>query len=165
MSRCLLVYYSQGGTTSRIANAVAKGLREARHVVALHNLKDGPAPGPGGYDVLGIGTPAYYFRPPFIVNDHLEILPGLSGKPFFAFVVHGVDPGDAGNATRRSLERKGGKEIGYRRYFGADTFLGYLKRGYLFSPDHPTHDEIAQAEQLGREIAACLGGKEYRKAA
>jgi len=164
MSKCLLVYYSQGGTTSRIAESIAKGLRAAEHVVDLHNLKDGPAPDPGAYDVLGLGTPVYYFRPPFIVTDHLNSLPDLLGKPFFVYVVYGVDCGDAGNIVRRALERKGGKEIGYSRYFGADYFLGYLKRGYLFSPDHPKLDEIARAEVYGREITARLGGREYRKA-
>jgi flavodoxin/ferredoxin len=164
MSKCLLVYYSQGGTTGRIAGSIAKGLRAADHVVDLHNLKDGPAPDPGMYDVLGLGTPTYYFRPPFIVTDHLKSLPDLPGKPFFVYVVYGTDCGDAGNIVRRALERKGGKEIGYSRYFGADYFLGFLKRGYLFSPGHPKPDEIARAEVYGREIAACLGGKEYRKA-
>jgi flavodoxin len=115
MSKCLLVYYSQGGNTSRIAESIAKGLRASDHVVDLHNLKDGPAPNPGSYDFLGIGTPTYYFRPPFIVTDHLDSLPDLSGKPFFVFVVYGTDPGDAGNVVRRVLERKGGREIGYNR--------------------------------------------------
>lgn len=165
MSKCLLVYYSQGGTTSRTAESIAKGLRASGHVVVLHNLKDGPAPGPNSYDFLGVGTPAYYFRPPFIVTDHLAGLPNLSGKTFFVFVVYGADLGDAGNIVRRVLESKGGREIGYSRYFGADTFLGYLKRGALFSPNHPKPDEIAQAELFGGEIAACLNGKEYRKPA
>ncbi len=164
MSRCLLVYYSQGGTTNRIAESIAKGLLAAHHVVDLHNLKDGPAPGLATYDVLGLGTPTYYFRPPFIVTDHLNSLPDVAGKPFFVFVVHGAVLGDAGNVVRRSLEGRGGKEIGYSLYFGVDYFLGYLKRGYLLSPNHPKPDEIAQAELFGREIAARLGGKEYRKA-
>lgn len=165
MSKCLLVYYSQGGSTGRVAESIAKGLRASDHVVELHNLKDGPAPDPGRYDFLGVGTPAYYFRAPFIVTDHLRSLPDLSGKPFFVFVVYGADLGDAGNVVRRALERKGGKETGYSRSFGAETFLGYLKQGYLYSPNHPKPGALAQAELFGREIAACLRSAEYRKPA
>lgn len=163
MSRCLIVFLSQGGTTSKIAASIAKGLRAGKHDVDLHNLKDGPAPDQRAYDVLGIGTPAYYFRPPFSVSDYLNSLPDLSGKPVFAFILYGVDCGDAGNAVRRALERKRGKETGYARYYGADYFLGYLKRGYLFSPNHPVLEEIGQAELFGREVAARVAGKAYVK--
>jgi flavodoxin/NAD-dependent dihydropyrimidine dehydrogenase PreA subunit len=164
MSKCLLVYYSQGGSTGRIAESVAKGLRAQGHTVDLHNLKDGPAPGPGDYDLLGVGTPAYYYRPPFLVTDHLKSVPALAGKPFFVFAVYGAYLGDTGNAVRRALEQRGGKETGYARYRGAGYFIGYLKQGYLPSPGHPKPDTVAQAEQFGREVAARLGGKEYRKA-
>lgn len=163
MSRCLLVYYSQGGSTGRIAESVAKGLRAAGHTVDLHNLKDGPAPGPASYDVLGVGTPAYYFRPPFLVTEHLNSLPALAGKPFFVFVVYGSYLGDTGNAVRRALERKGGTDTGYARYHGAGYFIGYLKQGYLSSSGYPKPATFAQAEQFGHEVAACLGGQEYRK--
>jgi ferredoxin/flavodoxin len=165
MSRCLLVYYSQDGSTGRIAEAVAKGLRAEGHSVDLHNLKDGPAPGPGGYDFLGIGAPTNYFRPAFLVTDHLNSLPALAGKPFFVFVVCGGDPGETGNVVRRALEQKGGKEAGYARYRGANYFIGYLKQGFLVSPGHPKPETYAQAEQFGHGVAACLAGKEYRKPA
>ncbi len=159
MYRCLIVFFSQGGTTGRIAESIAQGLRAGNHDVELHNLKDGPPPDHSTYDILGIGTPAYYFRPPFIVSDYLNSLHDLSGKPVFVFVLHGSYCGDAGNAVRRALERKGGKETGYARYHGAHSFLGYLKRGYLFSPNHPVPGEIAQAELFGRDVAARCAGK------
>ena len=163
MSRCLLVYYSQGGSTGRIAEAVAKGLRAEGHTVDLHNLKDGPAPKPGNYDLLGVGTPTYFFRPPFLVTEHLNTLSDLAGKPFFIFTISSVNLGDTGNIIRRVLEQKGGKETGYAQYHGANYFIGYLRQGYLFSPGHPKPDAFAQAEQFGHEVAAYLGGKEYRK--
>ncbi len=165
MSRCLLVYYSQGGSTARIAGSVAKGLRAAGHVVDLHNLKDGPAPDAAVYDFVGIGTPAYYFRPPFLVTDHLKSQPHLAGKPFFVFVLYGSYLGNTGNAVRLALERTGGREIGYSRYHGAGYFLGYLKQGTLFSPNDPTSDKISQAEQFGQDIGVRLGGGEYRRTA
>ncbi len=164
MSRCLLVYFSQGGSTARISESVAKGLCAEGHTVDLHNLKDGPAPNPGTYDVLGVGTPTYYFRPPFPITEHLTNLPDLAGKPFFVFAVSSVNIGDTGNIVRRVLEQKGGKETGYARYIGANYFIGYLKQGYLFSPSHPKPDAFTQAEQFGREVAGRLAGKNYQKA-
>lgn len=165
MSRCLIVFLSQGGTTSRIAESIAEGLRAKSHDVTLHNLKDGPPPGPAAYDMLGIGTPTYYFRLPFIVADYLNSLPALSGKPVFAFMLQGAYGGDAGNEVRRALQRKGGKEMGYARYHGADTFLGYLKHGYLLSPNHPKHGAIDRSKQFGVEVAERCAGAVYTRPA
>ncbi len=164
MSRCLVVFFSQGGTTRRIAEAVARGLRAQRHEVELHDLKDGAPPDATKYDLLGIGCPAHYYRPAIPASDYLERLPELGGKPVFTFVLHAAYLGDAGNLVRRALERKGGKEIGYARYRGVGRFLGYLKHGYQFSPDHPTLDAIAQAERFGGEIAERLAGKAHAAA-
>ncbi len=163
MSSCLIVYFSQGGTTKKIADAIAKGIGAGTDQVYLHNLKDGPPPDVRNYDVLGIGSPAYQYRSPLIVTDYLNSLPELQGKPVFTFILYGTYLGDAGNQIRRALERKGGRETGYVRYHGASTFLGYLKHGYFFSPDHPTSGDVAEAESFGREILARLAGKQYRR--
>lgn len=165
MSRGLVVFFTQGGTTRTIAKAIAKGLSAHGHDVELHDLTDGPPPDPARYDFLGIGCPAHYCRPAIIVSDYLERLPDLSGKPVFTFVLHAAYLGDAGNLIRRALERKGGKEVGYARYRGAGHFLGYLKHGYLLSPAHPRPDAISQAERFGSEIAARLAGQAHEKAA
>ncbi|HTG00144.1 MAG TPA: flavodoxin domain-containing protein, partial [Nitrospirota bacterium] len=161
MTKCLVVFFSQGGTTRRIAESIAKGIRSGDIDVNLFNIKDGQLPDLKKYDVLGIGSPTYYFRPPFIVSDCLDNLPDLSGKKVFTFILHGTYPGDAGNRVRRALKNKGGSEIGYSRYYGADYFLGYVKQGYLFSPDQPKPEKIGEAEQFGRELAARVAGKPY----
>jgi flavodoxin/NAD-dependent dihydropyrimidine dehydrogenase PreA subunit len=158
MSTCLIVYFSQGGTTRRVAESISSGLRAQGLTVDLHDLRDGNPPRLDGYDVLGIGCPAHYYRPAIVVSDYLEALPGLSGKPVFTFVLHAAYLGDAGNDVRHALERKGGRELGYARFRGAGLFLGYLRHGYLFSPDNPGAEAIARAERFGGELAARLAG-------
>lgn len=158
MSSCLVVYFSQGGTTRRTAEAISRGLRAAGHSVDLHDLRDGAAPDPAGYDLLGVGGPAHYYRPALVVSDYVERLPTLSGKPVFSFALHGAYPGDAGTFLRRALAARGGRELGYARFRGAGNFLGYLRRGYLFSPAQPGPDAIARAERFGAELAARLAG-------
>ena len=132
MPKSLIVYFSQGGTTVHIAESIAEGLRAANHDVHIHNIKDGQPPDPRNYDILGIGSPTYYFRPPFNVIEYLNGLPDLVGKSFFVFVLHGTYSGDTGNIIRRTLERKGAREIGYSRCLGADYFLGISSGGISF---------------------------------
>jgi len=161
MPRCLIVYFSQGGTTARTAERIAAGLRTAGYQVDLCNMKDGQPPAPDRYDLLGIGTPVYYYRPPFNVMDYVNRLPDLDGLPAFIFLLHGTYRGAAGNVVRRALARKGAREVGYFHCLGADYALIYLKVGYLFSPDHPTAEELAQAEAFGRQVAERVAGKRY----
>lgn len=161
MSGALIVYFSQKETNRRVGEAIADGLGKSGRRVDLWNLRHGPPPSPLGYDVLGVGSPTYYYRAPFIVSDYLRSLPDLSGLPAFAFVVHGAYRGSTGNAIRRALRLKGAREVGYFFCFGADYFLGYLKEGWLLSPDHPSREELARASSFGSEVAATLEGVPY----
>ena len=163
MPRGLIVYFSQAGSTGRVAEAIAAGLRAADYQVDLRNIKDERPPDPDGYDLLGIGLPTYYYRPPFNVTDYVDTLPDLDGLPAFVFVMHGTYRGDAGNHIRDALAKKGAREVGYHCCFGADFYVGYLNEGYLFSPDHPTTDDLADAEAFGRQVAARVAGEPYAR--
>ncbi len=165
MESALVVYFSQGGTTARVAAEIAAGLRAEGWAVDLHNLKDGSLAASSGYGLLGVGSPVYYFRPPFNVMDYVEGLPALGGLPAFVFVVHGTYCGDGGNAVRRGLAGKGAREVGYFRCRGVDMFAGYLKEGYLFSPDHPTAEELGRARAFGREVACNVADNRFPQAA
>ena len=163
MSKSLIVYFSQGGTTARVAESIATGLRAAEWQADLCNMKDEQPPEARGYDLIGIGSPVYIYRPPFNMMDYVKSLPDLKGLASFVFVLHGTYRGDTGTTIRHMLARKGAREVGYFHCRGADYFLGYLKRGYLFSPGHPTAEELAQAEMFGREVAAHLASQPYAR--
>ena len=161
MSRCLIVYFSQGGTTALVAEHIASGLRGSEYEVDLYNIGEGAPAALDGYDLLGVGMPVYYYRPPFNIADYLESLPPLEGLPFFAFVLHGTYRFDAGTAVRRSLAGKGGREVGYFHSYGVERWVGYLNEGYLFSPNHPGDGELSRAVAFGREVAAHAAGRQY----
>jgi flavodoxin len=56
MPKCLIVFFSQMGTTVKVAESIAAGLRASGYQVDLHNLKNGKPPEISGYDLLGIGS-------------------------------------------------------------------------------------------------------------
>ena len=163
MVKTLIVYFTQGGATTQVAEAIATGLRSREHQIDLINMNEVHPPNLDGYGLLGIGLPVYIFRPPFKVMDYLNSLTELAGLPFFVFLLYGTYPGDTGNAIRRALAGKGGREVGYFKARGADYFLGYLKRGYLFSPDHPTSMALESAQEFGRKVAERVAGEKYIK--
>jgi len=115
MPRSLIVYFSQTATTARVAEAIAAGLRSAEYQVDLCNMKEQRAPDPGGYDLLGIGSPVYFYRPPFRFRDYLNGLPQLNGLPAFTFVLHGTYRGDTGTVIRHIMAGKGGRVLSLPR--------------------------------------------------
>ncbi len=161
MVRCLLVYYSLGGTTERIANKIAIGLENTGYTVDKLNIKDGVVPPIENYDLLGIGTPSYCFSPPFLITDYLISLP-KSIIPFFTFVLYGSIIGDAGNWMRKRLTKKGGRDVGYFKCNGVEQFLGYIQRGVETYPTHPDVEDLKHAEDFGKSIKSNINNKEYQ---
>ena len=163
MKKALIAYFSQGGTTKKIATEIANGLSEAGYNADLYSITDDSSPDVSDYDLIGIGAPVYIYRPPFNVMAYVNELPNLNGLPFFVFMLHGTHPGTAGNVLRKRLEQKGGREVGYSLYRGADFFVGYVQRGVLFSPDNPAPDELERARRFGKKAAEYASGAEYDK--
>lgn len=163
MKKGLIAYFSQGGTTEKIATEISKGLSDKGYVTDLYKITDESPPDVKQYDLIGIGSPVYIFRPPFNVLDYINDFPDLTGLPFFIFMLHGTHPGTAGNILRKRLEQKGGREVGYSLYRGADFFVGYVQRGVLFSPDNPVPDELERARRFGKKAAEYASGMEYDK--
>jgi len=161
MSNVLIVYFSQGGSTAQIAESITKGLRASGNKITLCNIRNDQPPSLEGYDILGIGTPVYYFRPPFIITDYVNGLKHLKGMPAFVFVIHGTYKGETGNDIRHALSIKGAKETGYFSCLGADFYLPYLKEGYLFSADHPSTSELSQAQKFGIQVDNIMAGQKY----
>lgn len=161
MRKALIAYFSQNGSTARVGETIARGLRAEGYQVHLHNVNDGPAPSPGGYDLLGIGSPVFYFRPPFLMQDYVDALPKLRGIPAFVYVVHGTYRGDTASSLRKTLSRKGARDIGQFASLGYDTFFSYIKEGFLFSHRYPRPEDFDSAEGFGREVAARASGKPF----
>ena len=161
MKKALIAYFSQGGTTRSVSEQISKGLNDKHIEVDFYNITEGLPLDINSYDMIGIGSPAYIFRPPFKMIEFIKSMPDLDGLPFFTFVLYGTRPGRTGNVLRNLLTIKGAKEIGYAKFKGADYYVGYLQRGYLFSPDNPNSSELEIAKSFGREIATNLYDNKY----
>lgn len=153
MAKVLIAAFSQTGSTKKIADQIAKGLNSSNCEVTHLRISGDNLPNLEEYDIIGIGTPTYFFRPPFIVKDFVHNLKGLQNKSSFVFILCGTHQGDCANWIRRKLKNKGSKDLGYFRSYGVDYWMGYIKRGVMFSPDSPTKAELSSAEDFGNKIA------------
>ena len=71
---------------------------------------------------------------------------------YFTFILYGTYRFDADVIINKILSPKNAYQIGCYHCYGEDYFLGYLKGGFLFSPNHPTAKELEKAEVFGREV-------------
>lgn len=162
--RALIVYFSQGGATARVAEAIAAGLKGAGCHIDLWNLRNGRPPDPRDYQLFGVGSPVYYYHVPVNVAYYVEHLPSLDGIDGFVFIVHGTRRVDTANSLRRRLARKGVREVGYFHCRGEAHVLPLLSQGYLFSPDRPSESELLEAKQFAESVAERVAGKPYARA-
>ncbi|MDX1285952.1 MAG: flavodoxin family protein, partial [Draconibacterium sp.] len=118
MKKVLLATFSQSGSTKKIADQIAKGLQSSNYEVSHFNITNNSTPNPDEFDIIGIGTPTYFFNPPFIVQDFVNNLTNIENKASFVFVLHGTHRGNCGNWIRRKLKSKGTKDLGYYASYG-----------------------------------------------
>jgi flavodoxin/ferredoxin len=152
MKRALIVYYSQHGTTAAIAENIAEGIRSKNYDVDSVNISDEEPGDLLSYDLLVIGSPVYYFRPAFNIIDTIKDFPSLNGLPVAVFLMYGTHSFNAFSYIEDVLIEKGADIKGHTQYTGDDLFIGYLREGYLFSPDHPDSSEKNSAIQFGEDL-------------
>jgi len=154
MLNALMVFYSQGGTTSQVANQIQSGLEnKGFKVTSINIIVTKEIPDYDSFDIIGIGSPTYFFQPPNKIVDYIKSLPDLAKKNFFVFVLYGTYKGNAGNTIRKMLRKKYGDEIGYFACRGADYAYPYVKYNYLFSAGHPISEELSAARNFGIQVA------------
>ncbi|MHA1386341.1 MAG: flavodoxin family protein, partial [Candidatus Helarchaeota archaeon] len=96
----VIFYFSQQGSTKKIAENIAAGLRSgenqcdlvrfsklSKDLELVQNFEFSK------YQLIGFGTPVYYFHPPHHLNEVFEALPDLSHAKGFIFCTSGGNPG------------------------------------------------------------------------
>jgi len=112
------------------------------------------------HDIVGVGFPVHWYRPPTPVSQAIAALGRLNGRSVFAFSLNGSYRGAGLNRARAALVGAGGVELGAFSAYGEDQFYPYARLGALFSPGHPTEDELGAAYEFGRQMAATHRGVE-----
>lgn len=155
--KCLIIYYSLTNSTSQIAENISVGLKEAGVDIRLCNIKDENLPDLQEFDLLGIGTPVYYFQIPINVLECIDRLQNKNKIKSFAFLTNGTYAWDAGNMLKKALLKRGFSICGWFYSHGAGYFLPYNKRGCLASPGHPDSEDLARAKKFGYDMGTASG--------
>jgi flavodoxin/ferredoxin len=150
-----LLYFSQTGSTRKVAEALAEGLREKGHTLKLTPMQELASADIKHCDVLGAGAPCFEGHAPEPVKTWLRTLPPLYGKPCFVFATSGGAPGRVLYELTQGLRAKGGKVIG-----------GFMGRGTVHHPapcligrlpNRPNADDLLKAKRFALAMGEHVG--------
>ncbi|MDD3629388.1 MAG: flavodoxin domain-containing protein [Actinomycetota bacterium] len=119
MERALVVYYSRGGNTKKMAESIAEGIKEEKVEVEVRDVKDVKAEDLLGYDAIVIGSPTYYGG----MAAEIKKLFDESVK------FHGKLDGKVGAAFSSSGEIGGGNETTIHNILNAMLIHGMIIQG------------------------------------
>jgi len=153
MAKVLVVYYSRGGTTKQMADAVAEGARDAGAEVDLKKVEDVDVQELIEYDGIIAGSPTYYGH----MCAELKKLFDESVR------FHGRLEGKVGGAFTSAGNIGGGNETTVMGILQAMLIHGMIIQG---SPGGDHYGPVAVGEVDGRAVGLCreLGARVARLA-
>jgi menaquinone-dependent protoporphyrinogen IX oxidase len=148
--RIAVIFDTMTGNTQKIANALARGLREHGLTVDVFNMKEVEEPkNLQVYDALFVGAPTHFMTAPRHMKQFLKSLKeaGLADKRAFAFDtrLESRFSGSAGNYIEKELRRAGLKIVRHEHSAYIEGKTNALEAGM---------EELF--EQIGREIGGGL---------
>ena len=160
--KVLVICFSQTGNTEKIANRIRKGIVDDGHSCDLSFLKTTNQQKLKDYDLIGIGTPTFFYREPVNVKHFIAHMEAVDEKHCFLFCTHGSIIGNTFYYMQKGLRQKG--------YIVIETFDTYADSSLQFYPvpmhtaGHPDDVELAQALRFGADICR-LSSKIHDKTA
>ena len=134
-----LVYFSRGGNTRKIAEAIAEELK-----INPIDVKN-ETPDVSSADLLIVGSGTYGSKPGKEMADYLANLTSVKDKRAACFSSCAGDASKTLDAMKDILTKKGYTIIDCFSCFG--KFAGLSKRG------HPTDEELKRAKEFARKLA------------
>ncbi|MFW9989421.1 MAG: EFR1 family ferrodoxin [Candidatus Odinarchaeota archaeon] len=148
----LIIYFSQTKNTEKIAYKIQKGILKSGNQCNIVKIKDVDVEILKNFDMIGLGTPTFFYREPRNVEIFNKKLPKLVDKHCFLFCTHGSIIGNTFFRMAKALKNKSFIIIG--------TFDTYASSSIQFYPTpmhtegHPDKIEFKQAYNFGKEICS-----------
>ena len=146
----LIIYFSQTGATRRVAEGIRRGLEAAGVPARAVPLAEARPEMAAEADLLGIGTPVFYYKEPTLVRALLARLPATRRKPAFTFITHGGNPVNTLARLQKQLARRGYTVLSSFTALGYDTYPMYFKDFREWG--RPNADELRLAAEFGQRL-------------
>lgn len=150
--KVLMVLFSQTGGTEKIGKSIQKGIIKSGNACEIVEIKKAKNQIFDDYDLIGIGTPTFFYREPYNVKHFIHHMDEGNGKHCFMFCTHGSIIGNTFYFMWEGLTKQG--------YTVIDSFDCYSESSIQFYPDimhtahHPDDLEIKEAGEFGEQVCS-----------
>jgi flavodoxin/Fe-S-cluster-containing hydrogenase component 2 len=148
--KVLIIYFSQTGNTKKIAETIRKGILKSNNTCEITQIKKVDVNILENYDLIGIGTPTFFYREPRNVNNFIQDLKETKRKHCFIFCTHGSLIGNTFYYMNEELTKKGYIVIGTFDSYGYSSLQFYPEP--MHTEGHPDEIEFKEAEGFGENI-------------
>ena len=147
--KSIVIYFSQTGSTKKVAYAIRKGMSQLIEQCNIAPLKEVAPQDLERYDLIGLGSPVWQAEPPNI-RLFINSLPYSPGKHIFSFCTHGCGGKTYFPSVVKLLKERGFTAIGTRDWYGS-VHIPCFPKPYL-TDGHPDEVDLKEAEEFGREM-------------
>ncbi len=148
--KVLIVEFSQSGNTREIARAISEGIIDSGNSADIVPIKNAGSNCADGYDLIGIGTPTFFYREPRNVSDFIRKMAFLAGGRCFIFCTHGSIIGNTFHNMRNLLNERGYTVIGAFDCYASTSLQFYP--AVMHTEGHPDPSDKDNARRFGKEI-------------
>ena len=146
----LIIYFSQTGGTEKIAKKIEQGVLNTGNSCEITKIKGASSKDFNNFDLIGIGTPTFYYREPINVRNFIQAMDNVDGKYCFLFCTHGSIIGNTFYYMSEELTKKGYLVIGAFDSYSESSLQFYPK--VMHTVNHPDQIEIEGAIKFGESI-------------
>jgi len=146
----LLTYFSQTGGTGKIAYKIQEGIINSGNDCDIIEMKNNEKRDLNKYDLIGIGTPTFYYREPINVKNFIQKMKKDDEKHCFIFCTHGSVIGNTFYYMQEELGKNGYIVIGNFDSYSASSLQFYPE--IMHTIKHPDEIELEEALNFGKNI-------------
>ncbi len=146
----LIIFFSQTGGTEKIAKTIQQSIINSGNKCEIVKIKSANTKNLKNFDLIGIGTPTFFYRELFNVRTFIQNMNKMDGKHCFIFCTHGSIIGNTFYYMNEELNKKGFEVIGTFDSYSASSIQFYPK--VMHTIDHPDEIELREAEEFGKNI-------------
>ncbi|MFX0080624.1 MAG: EFR1 family ferrodoxin [Candidatus Hodarchaeota archaeon] len=146
----LLIYFSQTGGTEKIAFKIQEGILNSDNNCDIIEMKKAENINLNKYDLIGIGTPTFYYREPINVKNFIQKMQKGDDMNCFIFCTHGSVIGNTFYYMKEELSKNEYLVIGNFDSYSASSLQFYPE--IMHTIKHPDETELQEALDFGRSI-------------